>query len=779
MTSPPTVASTPATPAPGVRGERRRRRRNERLVVRLVAVLAAVGAATAGAHPTGLAVADAAFTAAFAALVVLAARRARRWTWFACAGLAAITASGWSLVPGFGALALACVAASFRRRPSWIGALVTALAIQALMRMGSIGFHGSTAVLAALATVPVLVSSYRLSPRRIRKRVRRTVLGLAAVAAVVVGAFAVAVLLARQHVEDGIAQSRSALDAARDGETDEAEGQLASAVTSFDAADSFLGSWWVAPARAVPVVGHQAKALALLSEDGLELSRTSRDTVEEADYDRVRYASGRFDLDVVRGLRRPLERVAAALGDVDAGFDEARSPWLLAPLADRIDRFAGQVDDARPDAELAADAVALAPDMLGGNGPRRYFVAFVTPAELRGSGGFIGSYGELTAIDGRVRLTRSGPIRELTRAAPPGTRTLSGPADYLARYGRYDPADFFQDVTYSPDFPSDAQVIEQLYPQSGGAQVDGVLSVDPYALGALLEFTGPIAVEGLPDQLTSDNAADVLLRDQYLLFDKGADDDALTDAASATFDELTTGSLPGPRRVADVLSPMVREGRLLMHATRGGEQALFERIGFDGALPAPDGHDFLSVVAQNSGNSKIDVFLRRRIEYRARFDPASGEIQATARITLENDAPASGLPRYVIGNSRGLPNGTSSLLVSVYTPHRLESATVDGQPVAVESQEELGHRVYDRFLEIPPGGAVTFELELRGTLSAGRYELALASQPTVNPDRLVATVAPADGWRIGSTRGATIADGRVRMTGRLAEDARLEAAFER
>ena len=195
----------------------------------------------------------------------------------------------------------------------------------------------------------------------------------------------------------------------------------------------------------------------------------------------------------------------------------------------------------------------------GANGTRHYFVAFITPAELRGAGGFIGNYGELTAVDGRVRLTRTGPIRDLVNAAPPGARRLLGPADYLRRYGGQRPADYFQDLTFSPHFPFDADAIEQLYPQSGGEKLDGVISIDPTGLAALLRFTGPIVVPGLDTPLTSANAADILLRQQYVRFGNNLErKDLLVEASRITFERLTTGSLPAPRQLAKVLGPMVR-----------------------------------------------------------------------------------------------------------------------------------------------------------------------------------------------------------------------------
>ena len=155
-----------------------------------------------------------------------------------------------------------------------------------------------------------------------------------------------------------------------------------------------------------------------------------------------------------------------------------------------------------------------APALLGADGVRHYFVAFMTPAETRGLDGFIGAYGELAADRGHVTLIRSGQATNLTAHPIPGLH-LTGPADYLSRYGVFKPQDHFEDLTYSPDFPTVGDEIAGLYKEVGGDRVDGVLALDPYALAALLTFTGPVSVPGLNTQLTPANAAQVLLSGQY------------------------------------------------------------------------------------------------------------------------------------------------------------------------------------------------------------------------------------------------------------------------
>lgn len=99
----------------------------------------------------------------------------------------------------------------------------------------------------------------------------------------------------------------------------------------------------------------------------------------------------------------------------------------------------------------------------------------------------------------------------------------------------------------SPDLRSVGQVIAELYPRAGGRPVDGVIAVDPDGMAALLTFTGPVAVPGIDQTLTPDNASDFLLRQQYTALPENAERvDALDEVARTTFDRLATGDLPGP-----------------------------------------------------------------------------------------------------------------------------------------------------------------------------------------------------------------------------------------
>ena len=272
-------------------------------------------------------------------------------------------------------------------------------------------------------------------------------------------------------------------------------------------------------------------------------------------------------------------------------------------------------------------AVQVAPAMLGADGERRYFIAFTTPAETRGLGGFMGNWAELTANDGRLALADFGTTADLDHGGTTtGTgRTLDGPQEWLDLWGEFGftsgpnggtEAEPWSNVTVSPQFPSTGDVIAQLFPQSGGDEIDGVFAMDPYVLQAFLGLMGPITVEGSATELDGTNVADFLLVDQYQIDDAVDRVDLLAAVSQATAEQLLGGALPSPTVLADSLSPLAAQGRLVGWARDDEAQALLEAIHLSGELPDLAGGDGVAVVLNNAGGNRLDVYLQTRTRLR-------------------------------------------------------------------------------------------------------------------------------------------------------------------
>lgn len=762
------------------------RRRTMQAGVWVLAAAAALGGVLASGQPTGTEAVDAFWRGAFAAVVTLAASRSRRWPCIWLAGLTTAVTTGWLLVFSLAALGAATVGIFTRLRSRLLGAAIGALAVQALLRIPDIGFHGFSTLVVGAAVIPLFWSAYDCAHRSTRKIVRRGI-AIAAAAVVVAGlGLGLAALVAYPDLHQAVEDTRNGRRLLREPDLNGAADRFDHASRAFDEAHEATHAPWTFPARIVPVLAQHADMLATASEAGGDLTQSASEVATTAPYQDLRASKGQIDLATVRSMQEPMARSLETLMAVQKRLDEVDSPWLAAPVSDQLDEVIGDIDDTLPEARLAATGLELTPALLGGNAPRNYLVLFTSPAETRFLGGFVGAYGVLTARGGKVTFDESGSISQLAAKSSPFTRTLpdfEGRTEYEERYSRYRPEVFLQNLSVSPDFPTDAFVSRDLFRQTTGQTVDGVIVVDPYALAGFLQLTGPVTTEESGQRITSDNVIDYLLVDQYERFAEHTTEERrerLSEVADATFDALVERDLPGPGQIGRVLGPVVEQNRLLVQVFAPYEQRLFDEMGADGRFEPDVSGDYLSVRTANNNPNKIDPYLSRSIDYDVRYDPSTAAIEATARITLTNSGPTAGLPDYVIGNRQGKPSGSNTLYLSLYSPLLLEGATIGVAPIGASAQTELGAHAYSTLVTVPAGGTVTVTFELFGELPDRiDYQLHLLNQPTVTPDEVTVSVrSGSDDWSVAGSEDLEIDGDTAAVSGPVSTDQRWIVDFD-
>ncbi|MGH8974931.1 MAG: DUF4012 domain-containing protein, partial [Acidimicrobiia bacterium] len=643
------------------------------------------------------------------------------------------------------------------------GAFVGACLSQVLLRLDPGGPTGTSAAVAAAVAGLVVVSGLRRAGRSTRRRTW-TVAGVLAGGAVVLsGASALAAVGAAGDVRDGIAAGEGGIAAARRGDTALAVRRFDGAADAFGRAGADLDRWWVRPALAVPVVGQQLRTLRTLSDAGRELAGVASAATSELDLEGLRLRRGAVDLTALERAAGALASARRSLDRAAAEVESARSPWLLSPLVEAIGDLDARMGEARADVGTAADVLELAGPMLGRDGPRRWFLAVVTPAENRGSGGLVGNVGEITTTAGKLDLVAVQRVARLNEAVDEGAAAPAVPGIYTAAYPGWKVPAKLQNVTVAAEFATAARALEAVMPLAGRGDVDGTVSIDPLAVAALLDVVGPVKVPSWPVPITAGNAAAVLLHEQYVALEEDAREDFLGEVIGAVWERATAGELASPASLARALAPAVRGRHIQLHSRRTEEQTVLARLGADGALPR-SGTDHLALVTNNASENKADWFLRRALDYHLRYDPATGAAEATVTVTLTNDAPSSGLPDYVLGG-RVVPRGHNRQIVQVYTPLDLVDATVDGRPPPAgrRSLGAPGSWAHELDVVVPPGSATTIELRLAGRLAGppGRWSLAVGRQAAVHPDDVTVTLDVADGWRIDATDGGLTGRGHT------------------
>jgi hypothetical protein len=482
-----------------------------------------------------------------------------------------------------------------------------------------------------------------------------------------------------------------------------------------------------------------------MSREGADALQTVSEALDEIDLDALRPVRGRFDLTALAALDSPLTRVRDALVGLKATSEDARSVWLLDRATYELDDFSESVDEHLPSIDEALTAIRMAPAMLGAEGSRTYLMLFTTPSESRGLGGFVGSYAELQIADGQLTLGEFDRAQDLDAQIQAAGAHVRDHEEFLRQYARfgYD-ADgsgtglvggaAMRNLAMTPDFPTVAEIASDLYSQTTGTQVDGVIAMDPVVISQLLRYTGSVFIPSLGRDVSPEEALPYLLRDQYTVDvpdDQRAD--ALAEAAAQAFGGLIGGGLPDPIALARDLGPLTSDRRLSVWSAHDDEQGLIERVDIGGAIPAHDGADGWAFTVSNAGGSKIDTFLTRRAGYTSTKDPDSGATSASVRIELDNAAPTEGYPRYVIGNRSGQPDGTSSLWLSIYSPLGLDRLTVDGVETGVEVGAEQGWNVYRVRVDIPSMTTATIEASLSGTVADPTADVVTWEQPMERP----------------------------------------------
>ncbi len=726
-----------------------------RLAVVAVALMSGGGGALAGSHPTGTAVVDPLLSGALATVICIAGAVAGRGALLAAAVVAVGMSRRWLWLPsGAGLLVAFWHTLPERRRPV-VGALTAAATAQTMLRWPAFGFMGLPSLVAGVLALLLLASAARGLPRALRRWALLLSCGLAALAGAFTAGAALSLLQARTQIDNGVSAARAALREMGSDRISAALSDLSSASTDLTRANDRVSAWWTLGGRAVPLVSQQQRAVVDVTRAGATLAASGAAAARALQSHSLDAGNGAIDLASLRALEGPVQNAVSTLERTIRVVSAARSPWLIPPLAHRLDSFGSELGRQAGTARLAASAVREAPVLLGGAGVKRYFVAFTSPAEDRGLGGFIGAYAVVTADQGRLTMSREGRA-PLLEPAPGSSPSISGLAHYLDRYSAFHPQDHFQDLSYSPDFPTVARVISQLFPQmQGGQRIDGVLLLDPYALQALLRFTGPITVSGLAQPVTAGNAADILLRQQYLGDVSEAANtirhDVLQELLASGFGRFTSSRLPSLRSFEAALEPLVKQGRLLFWTPLPGIQPLLRRTGLAGAFPRPGpSSDVLAVTLSNYDNNKIDAYLHEAIRDEVTFDPGTGAVHATVTVGLRNGAGSPGIPDFVIGSfsGSGIPLGTDVEWLTLYTPFRVTSASFDGQPFHFSGPlPEVGVLAYSGYVRIPPGGSGQLRVSLAGRLPAGStYRMAARLQPLANPVSAVVSLHPTAGW---------------------------------
>lgn len=384
----------------------------------------------------------------------------------------------------------------------------------------------------------------------------------------------------------------------------------------------------------------------------------------------------------------------------------------------------------------------LLPKILGYEGQKTYLLLFQNNHELRPTGGFIGSIGTITMLDGKINEFNIEDVYELD-----GQLTKHVEPHYIIR--RFiQPHLYLRDSNFEINFEESAQKAAQIYAIETGKTVDGVVAINYEVLARILAITGPIKLESLNLTFDQNNAFDIIQNEISKDFFPGSTQKK--DVLSSLFKKMTEEVKNDPLKTSQIaaLFPNVAAEKNILFAFKDPSvQKLISVLGLASdvsdyrILDRKTLKDFLLINEANIGSSKVNRYINREVAYT--LDMSSSQAVGEITLTLENKSPKDDYLAYMRfglpykSNVTGISiNSTDQQISEAITDFKVYENAKFSPPPGIELDNSF---IYDRQFfgfvhSIPKGSKETLKISFESGLlprftSVMDYSLLYQKQP--------------------------------------------------
>lgn len=483
--------------------------------------------------------------------------------------------------------------------------------------------------------------------RRWWRRLRWPLLGLGVLlvaVAIDIGVRYAPAVLALQHGRDDLLQAKSLmtgdlahLDRAR---VSRARSLLSDAEAQFGSRSQIVADGWLTSVAAhLPWLGPQTDAARVLRDAGAAGSRVGSDImamVEQLlpDQNAAQTPLLQRLVTVAQADRARLAALSAGLKELNDDIATLPDGPLLGPLSSARRTLRSDGGQLVATADPAIHIVQALPSVIG-PGTHTYLILLENPGEERPGGGYIGAVGQVTFSSGQLTAETFRDSSFTDSLVP----TIAAPRPFNTYLQRNAPWEI-ADANWSPDFPTDAADVERFYGDATGVRPDGVIAVDPVALGSILAITGTVTVPPYPQTITP---SDALLELNYITNEARLGDPGkafLPPFGQAMTDRLMHASLSQAPALARSLALSAEQKHVLLFFADPYVERLVTAAGFGGQVQAPL-FDSLQVLDGNLAGTKGDLFVTRRFDLGVSVG-RDGEAHDTLTLTYRHPSPATG-----------------------------------------------------------------------------------------------------------------------------------------
>jgi hypothetical protein len=494
--------------------------------------------------------------------------------------------------------------------------------------------------------------------------------------------------------------------------------------------------WWLG--AQIPFLGRNVEAVRTAAREIDQVTDEALpgivDVADKIRLETFRPKGGRLDLAAVAEAAPAIARAdrifAVANRDI-AAFD---ADGLIGPLQNPMLLLQEKFHNTSSATGAANEATKLIPTMLAADGKKRvYLLLIMNNAEIRSLSGMPGSIAEITSRAGKMKMEEQGGIQEVLPLKKP-------PVELTKAESRVFPSSVATDIRDTaavPHFPRAAELAAAVVGKRWKEKYDGVIAVDPVAMGYMLAGLGPVDL-GDGQRLTSSNAVATLLNGVYVKYptNPAKQDEVFETAAKRIFDAMVDGQGDSVS-VVRALVRGVAERRIMLWSRDKVEQDRIQRGFLSGSLETGSDRPQVGMFVNDGAGGKMEYYLAMSTRVRSEqcFDDDAQELKVTT--TLLNNAPgnASRLPLSVTGRGDAVPRGHMLLHAMIFGPREgdITSITVDGQRAPTGGAKYLRRPVANVARQLAPGRSSVIVTRMRTPeFSPGDPEL--RDTPGVRPN---------------------------------------------
>ncbi len=432
------------------------------------------------------------------------------------------------------------------------------------------------------------------------------------------------------------------------------------------------------------------------------------------------------------------------------------------------------------------------PAALGFDSEKNYLLLFQNDEELRPTGGFIGSVGNLKVKKGKV-----------TEFTIQDVYTLDGqlknhiePPFVVRRY--LQPHLYLRDSNFSLDFQESASKSALIYNLETGLRPDAVIAIDLQVLRELLKISGPIKLPSYNQTVTSENVGSFIQNTIKDNFFPGSTQKR--DILNSVFTQILQRIEKDPKfhvAVVQKIPELLENKNILLGFSDSSIQRIFTANNYAGSIhdarnkDSKKIDDFLYINEANIGANKVNASIKRSIQYKAIIGQSNLNSQAILSIT--NTSPNEDYKAYftfsVPKRSRLKQitvNGQRQNIVPAVTDFVIYEAQGFTPPVGLEVEQfergPLSHIAFTATLSKNLKSEIIVEYENGATKqlsSITSYSLLVIKQPGTKPYNVTTSFTYPEDFSPQNANADTYGNNFLEKTETIAKDYLLEFKMQR